>query len=316
MKHHLLLGVLTAIVPAIAHADAMLDEAKARLQTGVELYDENQFSGALVEFRRAYELAPSYKILFNIAQVEMMLQDYAAAFDAYTRYLDEGGLEISPVRHGQVVLELDRLRARVGFLVIQTAAGAEVFVNDMPVGHAPLPQPVVVAAGRQRVTVHIRGRDAITRAFDVAGRQTVLATLADDAPVVSSIERRPSTSASARAERDPGRSGNTPVYVAWSITGGLAIGAGVFALVARGDARDLAALRATYGVTAERLASQRSKTVRAAAVGDGFAAAAVASAGVALYVTLTRRRDKAGRARDNAVELQLAPDGVAIAGRF
>jgi hypothetical protein len=106
------------------------------------------------------------------------------------------------------------------------------------------------------------------------------------------------------------------MYVAWSITAGLAIGAGVFALNARGDAHDLAALRASYPVTPDQLAVQRSRTVRAAAISDGVTAAAVVSVGVALYVTLTRRRHEPKPLQTSAVELQIAPTGVAVTGRF
>jgi hypothetical protein len=105
------------------------------------------------------------------------------------------------------------------------------------------------------------------------------------------------------------------VYLAWSITGGLAIGAGVFAVLARGDANDLAAMRAKYGVTADQLTAQRGRTVRDAAITDAFTGAAIASAGVALYLTVTRRADEPPP-RERAVQLQIAPGGVAIAGRF
>jgi len=80
---------LVGAVSRAAHADAKLDEAKQHLAAATQLYDENNFRGALVELQRAYELAPSYKILFNIGQVEMELQDYAAALQAYSRYLSD-----------------------------------------------------------------------------------------------------------------------------------------------------------------------------------------------------------------------------------
>ncbi|MEO8550761.1 MAG: hypothetical protein ABI678_12335, partial [Kofleriaceae bacterium] len=82
------------LAAATASADSKLDEAKAHLASGTQLYDENNFRGALVEFQKAYELAPSWRILFNIGQVEMEVQDYAGALRAYTRYLKEGGPDV------------------------------------------------------------------------------------------------------------------------------------------------------------------------------------------------------------------------------
>ena len=58
-------------VPGVAAAQQQnpLEEAKQRLKRGMELYDENNFRASLVELQRAYELAPSYRLLYNIDQV-------------------------------------------------------------------------------------------------------------------------------------------------------------------------------------------------------------------------------------------------------
>jgi hypothetical protein len=309
ITYQLLLGA--SLIAGVAHADTKLDEAKSHLQSGAALYDENNFRGALVEFQRAYELAPSYKILFNIGQVEMELQDYAGALKAYTRYVKEGGPDIPSARLAQVNADIERLKGRVGFLVIQTAAGAGVLIDDVQVGYAPLPEPVAVSAGQHRVTVNA-GRDPVTRVFDVAGRQTVIAALAVDAPVTPI--KPPAPAIGPALVEEP--KSKTPVYVAWAVTGGMVIGAGVFALIAHGNANDLAALRTTYPVTGDQLESQRTTTVRNAAITDMFTGAAVVSAGVALYLTVTRMGDRASPPDDRAVQLHIAPTGVAIAGRF
>jgi hypothetical protein len=313
MTCQVLLGA--SLVAGAAHADTKLDEAKSHFQSGAAMYDDNDLRGALVEFQRAYELAPSYKILFNIAQVEMELQDHAGAFKAFTRYVKEGGPDIAPARLAQVNAEIERLRGRVGFLAIQTSAGASVLVDDVQVGYAPLPEPVAVNAGRHRVTIEVPHREAVTRVFDVSGRQEVAAVLVVDAPATPPVMPPPVTATPPPARQTAANS-KVPVYVAWSVTGGLAIGAGVFAFLAHGDANDLAALRSRFPVTSEQLAAQRSKTVRNAAITDVLAGAAVASAGVALYFTLTRSGAGARPAKEKAVELHIAPSGVAIAGRF
>lgn len=312
MTCQVLLGA--CLVAGAAHADSKLDEAKSHLQSGAALYDGNDLRGALAEFQRAYELAPSYKILFNIAQVEMELQDHAGAFKAYTRYVKEGGPDIPPARLALVNAEIERLRGRVGFLVIETSAGAGVLVDDLQVGYAPLPEPVAVNAGRHRVTVEVPHREPVTRVFDVSGRQEVAAVLVFDTPV---IPTGPAPRiAPTETEKAPAASSKVPVYVAWSVTGGLAIGAGVFAVITRGDANHLAALRSSFPVTSDQLAAQRSKTMRNATITDVLAGTAVASAGVALYLTLTRTGAGAKPAREKAVELHIAPTSVAIAGRF
>ena len=75
-----------------------IEEAMPHFQRGVELYDENDFQNALIEFRRAYEIAQDYHVLYNVAQTCYQLQNYACALDAFTRYLSEGGSAIARER--------------------------------------------------------------------------------------------------------------------------------------------------------------------------------------------------------------------------
>jgi hypothetical protein len=302
----ILFGTLWSLGRA-AHADTKIDEARARVQSGTELYDENNFRGALVEFQRAYELAPSYKILFNIAQVELELQDYAGALTAYTRYLREGGPDVPPDRVTQVSAEIERLKGRVGHVTIQTAAGAEVLIDDVSIGYAPLPEAAAVNAGQHKIVVHAAGRDPVTRIMDVAGRQDVTVALDKNAPGTPAIAGKPAPE---------GPRSNVPMYVAWSVAGGFAIASGVSAMVARSDANELATLRGSFPVTQAALEAQRSKTARAALLTDGLAVAAIVSGGVALYLTLTRSHEGATIEKPRAVELQIGPTGLAVAGQF
>jgi hypothetical protein len=306
------LALIASLVAGVAHADGKLEDAKAHLQSGATLYDENNFRGALVEFQKAYDLAPSYKILFNIGQVEMELQDYAGALKAYTRYLKEGGPDVPPDRGAQVNAEIERLKGRVGFLVVQTTAGAQVLVDDVQVGYAPLPDPVPVAAGQHRVTVTLTGRDPVNRVFDVAGKETVTASLAID-PGTAPPSDKP-VPVPVVTPSDTGPKSKTPVYVMWGVTGAFVIGAGVFAVIAHGDSNDLTNLRNTYPVTADQLESQRSKTVRDAAITDVFTGAAIVSAGIAAYLTLTRMGHD--NPKEKAITLNVAPTGFAVMGRF
>ncbi len=302
------LTLLASLICSAAQADGKLDEAKAHVASGTSLYDENNFRAALVEFQKAYELAPSYKLLFNIAQVEMELQDYAGALKAYTRYLKEGGPDVPSERATQVNAEIDRLKGRVGFLVVQTTAGAQVLVDDVQVGYAPLADPIPVAAGQHRVTVTANGRDPVNRVFDVAGKETVTAALALD-PASSAL--LPKQAPPVAAPRGP--KSKTPEHVMWGVTGAFVVGAGVFGVIAHGDSNDLTALRNTYPVTADQLSSQHSKTVRDAALTDAFTGAAIVSAGIALYLMISRSSEPP---HERTLTLNVTPTGVGMMGRF
>ena len=285
---------------------AKVDEARAHFKSGTDLYDENNFRGALVEFQRAYELAPSYKIMFNIGQVDMELQDYAGALKAYRRYLREGGPDVPPARVAQVNQEVDRLTGRVGRITVQTASGAEVLIDDLRVGYAPLPEAATVNTGRHQVTVHIAGHEPETRVVDIAGQQDITVALGTDIPAAAPPRVTERVDAAPAAKPHS----NTPMIVAWSITGAFAVTSIAFAVVTHSDANTLDGLRHTFPVTKAQLDSQLSKQTRDAAIADSFGAAAIVAGGIALYMTLTRPH-----ANDH-LALGVTPSGAFVAGHF
>ena len=69
-------------------------EAATRFKTGLDLFKDGDAQAALIEFRRAYQLAPNYQVLYNIGQVSFQLQDYPGALAALQKYLLEGGRNI------------------------------------------------------------------------------------------------------------------------------------------------------------------------------------------------------------------------------
>ncbi|HVR60246.1 MAG TPA: hypothetical protein VMU50_00030, partial [Polyangia bacterium] len=138
-------GLLAIAIPARGAGDdgsEHLDEAGTRFRRGVELYSEGDLAAAMVEFSRAYQLAPRYKILFNMAQVAYQQQDYVAALRHFRRYLADGGDEISGPRRAFAQQEIRKLEQRVARLEVKAPAGARVLVDGLEVGIAPLGAPV------------------------------------------------------------------------------------------------------------------------------------------------------------------------------
>lgn len=314
-----ILCAIIALGAARAHADSNTEQAKVHFKNGTDLYDENNFRGALVEFQRAYELAPSYRILFNIGQVEMELQDYAGAIKAFTRYLREGGADIAADRASQVKADIEKLRGRIGVVTIETAKGAEVSIDGVAVGFAPLPEPVTVNTGRHEITVRVTGREPAKRVVDVAGQQQLTVVLGTDlAPPAPRSDAAPAVT---EPTAPPSKA---PMIVAWSIAGGSAITAGIFALTARSDADKLVELRNTFPTSREALDAQASRERRNALLADSFAVATVVAAGVGVYLTFKYRgasREHAQSARnrsraDRALTAIFTPSGLAVAGSF
>ena len=145
--------VLTLAVSTTAYAQKT-DEARSRFGRGVELFKENDYRAALIEFKRAYELAPNYKVLYNLGQTSLELQDYASALKTFEQYLREGGKDVPSKRKAEVEAELGKLRTRVAKITVEVnVEGAEVSIDDIVVGRTPLTEPLTVSAGRRKISV-------------------------------------------------------------------------------------------------------------------------------------------------------------------
>lgn len=157
------------------------DEARVHFEQGVKLYEEGQHEQAAIAFARAYEIAPSYKLLFNIGQAEAELKHYALALDAFTRYLAEGGDEVPPDRVEVVASEIKRLNALVGMVELDCAiAGAKIKIDNETKGETPLENPIFVDIGKHEVVVSHGKEELLREVVRVAGGQTVTLEVAGD----------------------------------------------------------------------------------------------------------------------------------------
>src|SRR5262249_4365027 len=157
-------------IPATAHAQwrpqprsgspssVATDEARQRYRRALQLYEqEGNVEAALVELERAYDLAPSYKILFNIGQAARAANEYVVALRAVERYLKDAG-ELPAARRAEVEAQLGELRGFVAQLeVVGNLDGATVTIDDVVVGTTPLGESLLVVAGRRRVGMSREG---------------------------------------------------------------------------------------------------------------------------------------------------------------
>ncbi|WP_224370405.1 PEGA domain-containing protein [Hyalangium versicolor] len=298
-----------------APTKANMEEAQKRYERGRDLYEESDYRGALVEFQRAYELAPSFRLLYSIALVQYQLQDYASSMRSYQQYLQEGGNDIPAQRREEVQRELNKLRSRVATLTITTdRPGAEVSVDDVVVGTTPLQDPVIVSAGRRRITATLPGQPPVSRAIDVAGTDSVNVALAFGAP-----KETPAPVATAPREQAPvgvtekAQPRGIP-WVAWGTTGALAVATGVTGVMALGAQSDLKKKRDTFGVSKEELADASQKTKRFGLMTDVLGGATLVAAGISTYLTLTRNPSEP--AETTSLHLGVGPGSVGVAGTF
>lgn len=154
--------------------DAKRAKAAARFERGVTLFENGAYRAALIEFQRAYETLPDFRLLYNVGQTHMLLQEHLEATRAFEGYLVEGADKVPPQRREQVEAELVKLREFVAFIAVRAnVPGAQVFVDDKEVGIVPLDRPVAVNLGRHRITVNSADGRTATQVVDVAAGDVV-----------------------------------------------------------------------------------------------------------------------------------------------
>ncbi len=305
---------------------AALDEGRTRFTRGIDLYKEGNYHAALAEFRAAYAAAPSFRIHYNLGQTLYQLQDYAGAVRAFEHYLAEGADKIDAERRKEVDGELAKLRQRVAKLTISVVGvvGAsppqvEVSIDDEP---RTEPQPILVSAGRRRISVTASGYQTETKVIDVAGAKQLEVK----------FELKPIGGA---ASRDSGPKVAAPVpmrpksrgwfYAGLVGTGALGAGTATFAILTASNHSKFEKSLATPNTTKAAIDDARSATKTTALVGDIFAGATLLAGALTVIAFVSSSGQepvpapvtgKAPSAPKVAWQPVLSPAAVGVAGTF
>jgi hypothetical protein len=317
--------------PAAAEQSPRVKEATARFERGLALYDDGDFDAALVEFDRAYELQPTYKILYNIGKIERVKNDYSAALGHFQHYLEQGGSEIPPERRAEVEKEIGVLKDRVAQITITANVdGAVVYIDDVPVcgarmldpscsGVTPLRGPVLVNPGKRKFT-------AIKRGYQSAYTQLTLAGGDQGSVKLDLFDLTPRTVDTGPRDR---------AIVSWAVTGALAVGAGVMGgltLAKKNDydhdrglppcANQTINSNACLTDTAGTLKSDKNTTKAFAAVTDVLTGAAVIGGVFSVYFTAKAfdkgpaEQQHASRSTFDSLRLSPGLGGAVVDGTF
>ncbi|HEU4408540.1 MAG TPA: PEGA domain-containing protein [Polyangiaceae bacterium] len=310
-----------------------LEEAVKRYKRGLELFHEGSYEASMLEFRKANELAPSYKILFNIAQVSRQLNDYARAVEFYERYLREGGSNVPPARAAEVQRELEKIRPRTSKVeIVSNVAGATVTVDDLNVGRTPFAQPLLVNAGRHKFVAAAEGRPPVTSAIEVAGAESVRVSLDFPDPPDPNRAAGPGAAQPTAAEAGPrgdaarvalstsdaSAGGNIP-WVAWGVTGGLAVGAGVTGVLALRAKSRYQDERDSLGAQPSDIDDRYGQARTLGIVTDVLIGATAVAAGVSLYLTVSggkKSGEESAQAPAPSWGVGLGPGYVGARGTF
>lgn len=296
------------------------EEARVRYERGMQLYNDGAFDLALIELQRAFDLAPSYKLLFNIGQINAQLANYAGALKAFERYLAEGGSEVAASRRAEVEKEIQTLRARTANVNVRVNVdGAEVLVDGFPQPPGTPGQPLLVNAGVRKIGVRKNGYQSTERVLTLAGGDTVEVAL--ELTEVQQTTVLQSNVTPAPKESD----GPSYLWVGWLTTGVFTAGAvitGIAALNASGDLDDEVGTPTTEGQTpddkARAIEDAESSRMALAVTTDVLAGCAIIAGGITIAFTIMDANDDETAAAPPSpkVRVGVRPTGLDLLGTF
>jgi hypothetical protein len=314
-------------------ASAARAEARESNRKAIELSKSGDYAAALPLFQRAYDLSPSYIILYNIGRMSRFTGDHARSFLAFERYLAEGGADIEKARRAEVERELASLKNLVGKITIAVnQEGAQLTIDGAPVTQPGA--PTVIKAGRHRVTAIKQGFPLVEKAVDVTAGSSVKVELILVEGAKTTKTTTPTPTPTPVVKPPPGGTeGSSPLpAIAWTATGLLTAGAvavGVATLVISSDLEDDSyAGRSPHAPEGSDIDSKASLVGTLAVVTDVLAGAAILAGAFSIYFTITdssgtppKKTETRAAAHDLRPLVQratvgLGPGGLVLAGSF
>jgi hypothetical protein len=280
-------------------------QAAERFSRGVQLFDAGDFGPALVEFERAYELAPNYRVLENIGVVNIRLGRYASAARTLRRYLDEGGDAISAEHRSEVQTDLDNIALRTATLTVEVVtAGAEVTLDGRKVTESERQEAILVDAGEHIVAASAEGFRPRTYTLKLASQEKASLEIAlDPLPRALSVPSPPVAPRVAEPQRRvfwPG------VIASAALAAGAVTSVGI---MARARSR-LSALKGDPGSSAQQREDVSRRANVAAVTTDVLTGLALVGGGITLYLSLRKKPD------ESRPQLALGPRHLALSWRF
>ncbi len=311
---------LALSLPSVAlaqQAGAVSAEARQHFNAGVALLrdpDGARYEEAYREFKVAYQMSGSWKVLGNLGLTAMKLERDGEAIDAFERYLTEGRKEIDAAERAEIERDVATLKSSAVTVVLRFVPTDAALTDERtPVQGAPIRNryqseggalSLKVRPGHHVMTAVVSGKPPLVFEFDAEPGTTQEHQFDFDAapppgalspPPPPATTPPPPSSGSVRAERPV----PTGVWVGLAATGALAVGAGVTGVMALAKNSDFEDANGHDPVRAQDLHSQ-TKTLNL--VTDVLIGAAIVGAGVTTYLYLKRpEREQAG------VTLRLQP---------
>jgi hypothetical protein len=306
--------------PVIGAADDLqVRQARAHFARGVQLYREADYDGALAEFTRCYQLAPNYRILYNLGQTQAQRHDYVEAINVLGQYLEQGGGEIAETRRQDTERDRSMLRDRVATVDIRgNVADAELFVDGRYRGPVPRTRSVAFNPGPIELRLEKPGYAAAVQHVTLAG--------GDVLTLVFRLEPLPNGNLEPARPLAPwpaeDSASHTGLWLSVAATSLLAGATVSFALMTANANRDLDDELRQLQSDPKGEDPTRAKVKRLAAFTDAFGVGTVLGAGAIVYFLLSDPVSSSSGSRSGAglglsrTRLELTGSGVRVVGGF
>jgi len=150
------------------------EAAKKHFKVGAILYNDEDYTGALVEFRASYAAKKNPKVCRYAALFLQALNRYAEAEKELKNCLEECADKVTPEVKKEIDTLLAQLAEVIGSVDVKCAVeGAEVLFNGKSVGTTPLPKVVRLDLGHYKMQVRKEGYEDYEADFDLPGGETV-----------------------------------------------------------------------------------------------------------------------------------------------
>ena len=288
---------------------ARADEVDDWVEQGIALRRSRKDGEALEYFRRAYQARATPRTRAQMALAEQAIGRSLEAETHLSEALKSQGDTWIDRNRDKLNEGLEMIRDHLGWLQVESQAGAELWVNEAPVGTLPHDKIRVRAAA---IAVEVRAPEFETwrSSVDVKPRETVRIVV----PLTPASAAAATSESSATPRTEPDRS--TRRTLGW-----VSLGAGGL-LLAEAAVAEVVSLQAQAhwnddheclapGLTREQVCGRyigRADTAQALAIA-GFAAGGVA-AGAGLFLVLTSRAGAAA-----PVAISVAPNGCGLSWR-
>jgi hypothetical protein len=163
----------TAAPASTSASDAKKEDAKARFERGMVLFDKKVWDAALVEFLESRAAYATRSNTQNAAICLRNLNRFDEALDMFEALVKESPT-LSPTDREAVDKEIEELRQLVGAIVIHSEeSDARITIDGRERGTTPAPA-LRVAAGTHVLRVYKEGFAPVERRVEVAGKQSLV----------------------------------------------------------------------------------------------------------------------------------------------